>query len=439
MKLTITKGPRKAPVRAVIYAIAGFGKTSTAAGIPGALFIDVEGSSERYDVARIEAKTHVEILAALKDVARDALALQAKGFFTIIVDTADWVQAAIEDAMCRAQNKPSIAECSGGFGKGYVEAGRKFSEILGLCDTLVFNGFHVVFLAHSAVKKVSPPGELQTYDRFVLAMDEKNFATPLYEWAEMVLFGRFEADVVEIKEGKKIKATDAAQRRVLHTSDATAWFAKNRFSLPREIAVPTVEIGTDGAIPPAILPPELAAVFAGKIQARAVVKEPEITPEITPEIAAAAVVAAANSEPAPPATADQIAKITLYLANSIGAKVITAALDHYNALDASELTEEQAAKVIARCQEEMNKPATPTKPAAPAVGVGVGFPWRTQPEVAAWLEANAAAVEAYAVGKKWITAGQSWREIGAENCERIISKADAFAKAAGIPVMGGAK
>jgi hypothetical protein len=140
-----------------------------------------------------------------------------------------------------------------------------------------------------------------------------------------------------------------------------------------------------------------------------------------------------------PATAEQIAKITLYLANTIGAKVIAAALDHYNALDASELTEEQAAKVITRCQEEMNKPATPAKPAAPAVGANAAFPWQHQRQVAAWIEANAEAVERYSVVKKWIQPGQTWRHIGAENCERIIARPDAFAAAAGIPVMGGAK
>lgn len=424
--ITITTGKKFPAVRAVFYAIAGFGKTSLASAIPGALFLDVEGSSDRYNVARIDARKHTEILAALKDLTRDA-----QGFQTLVIDTADWVQSAIEDAMCRTQNKPSIAECSGSFGKGYVEAGRKFAEILEYCDTLIFRGMNVVFLAHSAVKKVSAPGEMQTYDRYILALDEKNFATPLYEWAEMVLFGRFEGGVVETKE-KRIKATSDAQRRTLHTSDSCAWFAKNRFSLPREIAVPTVEIGADGTIPAAILPPELAEIFAGKMPPRAPAPPPSAPAPVT-EAAAPAIPTA----PAAPATPDQIATLTTYAKNSVGVKLIEAALAHYGEISPADLTTEQAAQVITRCQEEMNKPATAaaSRP-GPLATAAAPFVWPAA--FAAWLGAHEALVNPFLIGKFWINAGQTWRDLTAERAESLIQREDAFAVSAKIPARGGA-
>jgi len=418
--INITTGKRFPAVRAVFYAIAGFGKTSLASAIPGALFLDVEGSSDRYNVARIDARKHTEILAALKDLTKDA-----QGFQTLVIDTADWVQSAIEDAMCRTQNKPSIAECSGSFGKGYVEAGRKFAEILEYCDTLIFNGMNVVFLAHSTVKKVSPPGEMQTYDRYILALDEKNFAAPLYEWAEMVLFGRFEGGVVETKE-KRIKATSEAQRRTLHTSDSCAWFAKNRFSLPREITVPTVEIASDGSIPAAILPPELAQIFAGRMSPRAPAPAPAPAAPVSEPIRSAG-----------PATPDQVAKLTTYAKNSVGAKLIEAALAHYGEISPADLNTEQATLVVARCQEEMNKPATAAR-SRPDPFATAAAPFLWPAGFAEWLGANETLVNPFLVGKSWINAGQTWRDLTAERAESLIQRADAFAVSAKIPARGGA-
>lgn len=413
MPLQIIRGRRNAPIRGVLYATAGFGKTSLAAALPSPVFIDVEGSSERYDVARIDARTESEVVYALNQLIADP-----QDFRSVVIDTIDWLESAIGDAICREQKVKSIAEASGGYGKGYVELGRRMATILGLCDMLVSKGLHVLLIAHSMVKKVSPPDQLESYDRYELALDQKNCALPICEWAELVLFGKFETTLIKTKE-KKIKADLGEQSRMLYTTNTAAWYAKNRFALPSEIIVPAVEFSGDGVVPPAILPAELAAVFGGKQQ--------------PVRVAQAVTVPAAEAVAVPMATADQVGKLAAYAANSVGGPIIEKALEHYNALDTSELSEEQAAKVITRCQEEMNKAAEKrVETNAP------GFPWRTQQVIADWLKTNADKVETYAVGKGWIKAGQSWSSIPGEHVERIISRPDAFAKAAGIPVMKGA-
>ena len=61
MALQIKTGKLTPPVRALIYSNAGFGKTSLASALPKPLFIDIEGSSERYNVSRIEAKTEADV------------------------------------------------------------------------------------------------------------------------------------------------------------------------------------------------------------------------------------------------------------------------------------------------------------------------------------------------------------------------------------------
>lgn len=418
MPLQIIRGRRNAPIRGVLYATAGFGKSALAATLPSPVFIDIEGSTERYDVARIDARTEGEVLHALKELVADQ-----QGFKTVVLDTIDWLESAIADAICREQKVKTIADASGGYGKGYVEVGRRIGAVLGLCDQLVSKGVNILLIAHSIVKKVSPPDQIESYDRYELALDQKNCALPVCEWAELVLFGKFETTLVKTKE-KKIKADLGEQSRLLYTTNTAAWYAKNRFALPPELTIPAAEFGATGQIPAAILPPELAAIFSGKVA-------------ITSAVAAGAVAAAKSAEPAARITAEQIEKLTGYAKNSVAGPVIEKALEHYKALEIAELTEAEAAKVITRCQEEMNSAAEAAKKPAevPATGVAAKFPWGTQPVIAAWLETNATKVEAFAATKGWIKAGQSWKDIPGEHAERIISKCDAFATAAGIPAL----
>lgn len=437
------------PVRALIYSIAGFGKSAMASALPKPLFIDIEGSTERYNVSRVEAKTEAEVRHVLQELIKDR-----QGFLTVVIDTADWLEAAICDAMCKAQKVTSIAECSGGYGKGFVEMGNRFGEILTLCDTLISKGMHVVFLAHSLVKKVSPPDQVESYDRYEIALDAKNVAAPLREWAEMILFGKFDTALVKTKE-KKFKADLGEQSRTLYTTNSAAWDAKNRFNLPPEIVIQAVEFGADGTIPASILPPELAAVFAGTT-ARVKATVPVVQPIAGP--AAAAVVSEAELEhrqmqerksqrqaspavdrPAPsekaapmiavpaPITAEQRAKLEQYSKIAMCAKVISAALNHYVVIDVVELTEAQADKVIERCQEEMNKPA------APVPTDGPGFLWPAS--CREWLTEHAAEANLYLHKRGHITASQSWINLPVDRAEKIAEHFEAFKKSA----LGGAK
>jgi len=413
MALKIKTGKLTPPVRALIYSNAGFGKTSLASALPKALFIDIEGSSERYNVSRVEAKTEAEVRAVLQELIKDR-----QGFQTVVIDTADWLSSAIGLFMCERDKVGTVADCSGGYGKGFTEQASRFGEILTLCDTLIFKGMHVVLLAHSKIQKVSPPDKTQSFDRYEIAL-EKGIASQVSEWAEMILFGKFETNIVVTKD-KKLKADLSEQARTLYTTNSAAWEAKNRFGLPTELNIQAVEFGADGTIPAEILPAELAAVFAGTAA-------PVVAPVrvVQPVAAPAAVVAEPAGEPEvnPPTpaniTAEQRAKLEQYGAIDMCAKVIRGALAHYVCVDVAELTEAQADKVVDRCQQEMNK--EPAKPAAPT---GPVFPWPASARE--WLTANAAAVNAYLHQKGRITAGQTWKDLHHEKAERILAAFEAF-------------
>lgn len=351
MPLLIQKGRKAEPVKAVIYGPEGTGKSSLASLLPAPVFIDVEGSTGTLDVARVEPKTVAEILGALTEIRTK----HAGEFKTVVIDTADWIEAIYVEEMCKAQRKASIAECSGGYGKGYVELGRKFSDFLDALDAIAAAGLHVAVLAHCKTVKVSPPDQLEGYTRFELKLNQEHVGAKLKEWAHAVLFVRRDVQLIKGKDDR-IKGGTTAAEHVIQTSYAPAWDAKNRHDLPECLAY---EKGK--------LPAELAAIFSGKVT-------PKPAPSSQPAAGATRTADPVNQpdqnstdgggpeKPAgtpvasiPPATAEQIEQLTTYAKNKVAGPIIEKALNYYKAFDASELTSEQAAKVIARCQQEMNK------------------------------------------------------------------------------------
>lgn len=130
-------------------------------------------------------------------------------------------------------------------------------------------------------------------------------------------------------------------------------------------------------------------------------------------------------------TAEQLGKLIFYRDVSICAEIMNKALAHYNESAIDMLTEAQAAKVIARCQEAMNAAAAEKpKPAQKPAG---GFHWPAS--ILSWIEANESTVNAYLTGIKWIQPGQSFRDLADEKAEAIALKPEGFARAAKIQPM----
>jgi len=329
MNIQIKRGKVSEPVKVVIYGPEGTGKSTLASLLPAPIVIDVEGSTGRLDVARITPSNAAEVAAAIKDV----IANHSKEFKTLVVDTADWVESMLTDAMCAAQRKASIAECGGGYGKGYVELGRKFSEVLDLLDEAAGAGMHVVVLAHVKTVKVSPPDQIEGYTRYELKLNTEHVASRLKEWAHMVLFLRRDVQLIKGKDDRTKGGTESAQH-LIQTAYTPAWDAKNRHDLPEAL---TYEKG--------ILPVELARIF---------VASPSKAEAKTPKPAVVDVLAHAKKvEP----VADQPVALTGYARleelNCLPAcaEVIKKAMAHYNCMEMSDFTDDQLAKVLARCEQ----------------------------------------------------------------------------------------
>lgn len=236
--LQITRGRRQAAVRGTVYGNEGIGKSTFAAQFPSPLVLDTEDGTNHLDVARASIHDWKTLTLALTE-----LAVNAQGFKTIVIDSADWAEKLLIEWLLKTSGKKSIEDF--GFGKGYVMLQEHFTRFLASCDVLVGQGVNVVFVAHSTVKRTSPPDQTDGYDRYELKLT-KQVSPLLREWCDLLLFCTYKTKLVEGSDGR-LKAT-GGKERVMHAEHSAAWDAKNRFGLPAEMPM---DIG------------QLESIFAG--------------------------------------------------------------------------------------------------------------------------------------------------------------------------------
>ncbi len=232
MALQISKGKQARPIRATIYGVPGSGKSTLASKLPKPLFLDTEDGSNQLEVDRITVKDRRHLEESMRELAKDTL-----GYKTVVIDTADWAERMLAEHLLRTTGEESIEDF--GFGKGYTKLAEQFAKLLALADELIDKGLHVVFLAHAKVQKVSPPDQLNGYDRYELKLS-KGSAPLLVEWSELVLFLNFEVALTAGKDGK-VKGL-GGDSRVVYSTRTAAWDAKNRFGLDEVLPVDSPEI-----------------------------------------------------------------------------------------------------------------------------------------------------------------------------------------------------
>lgn len=404
MAIEIIRGIRKGAVRGIFSGTEGIGKSTLAARIPGALIIDTEESTNQIDCARVVASDWRAVEHATKDLLADT-----QGFTAMVYDSVDWLERALIEHMLKQSGKKSIEDY--GFGKGYTILQENFSRFLALADQFIAKGVHVVFVAHTKTVRVSPPDQTDGYDRYELKLS-KQVGPLLKEWSELYLFCNYKIQIVEGSDGR-LKAQGGTER-VMYANRCAAWDAKNRFRLPNELPMDFASI---------------SGVFSGAVTRATPVTEVEAT-EVKQETPAPEQEAATTE---PRITASQLATLETYQKNSVGRPMVEDALERADAVGIDELTHDEAAALITAIQAAMNAATEPKakvveapKPKLPAA-------------VSAWLDTNAAKVNAYLLSIKWITTGQGWADMTEEKLNALVDKADKFAKQAGIPAMGAAK
>jgi hypothetical protein len=230
MALNIQRGMKWMPTKGLVYGLPGIGKSSLAAAFPSPVFLDTERGTSSLDVARIEINNWDELRQAIAEIGGNR-----SEFKTVVIDSIDWAEEMLGQAICKEHGKASLQDF--GYGKEAVYLREGIAKLTSACNALVGVGMHVVFIAHAKIEKVSLPDLSDSYDRYTINLS-KHVTPKIKEWCDVMLFCNYKTQTVEGKD-KKTKAV-GGKRRVMYAECAAAWDAKNRYGLDAELPM-TIE------------------------------------------------------------------------------------------------------------------------------------------------------------------------------------------------------
>lgn len=226
INISPSRGCIAKPLKLVVYAPEGLGKTTLASQCPNPIFLDTESGSYHLDVARFPEirgwHDIVNAVAWLKENKDD--------FKTLVIDTVDWAERYLIEDICRRNHKNGIEDF--GYGKGYTYLAEEFSKFLRSLESLRDQGMHIIMLAHCAIKKFEQPDSVGAYDRYELKLS-KQVAPLLKEWCDALLFGNYFIRIAESESGKKRGV--GGRERVFYTTHCASWDAKNRHGLDEKL------------------------------------------------------------------------------------------------------------------------------------------------------------------------------------------------------------
>lgn len=232
----IHSGRSQMPPRVMTYGIEGSGKSTLAASTPRPIFVQTEDGLGEIDCDKFPlARSFDDVLAALNELSTDA-----HPYETVVIDSLDWLERLIWDAVCKRESATTIEKVGGGYGKGYILALDLWRKLIDRLVVLHTERQMMVFLiAHAKIERFEDP-EAPAYDRYSPRL-HKHAAALITEWCDAVLFAcrRFTTRSEDSGFGRQraIAApigTDGGER-ILRTSGGPSCVAKNRYRLKPEI------------------------------------------------------------------------------------------------------------------------------------------------------------------------------------------------------------
>lgn len=232
----IQTGRTSAPPRLLVYGTEGIGKSTLAAQTPQPIFIQTEDGLGEINCCKFPlAQSFAEVSTALEELQREK-----HDFQTLVIDSLDWLERLIWDAVCQDFGVKSIEKVDGGYGKGYIHALQPWRKLLEQLSVLHRERAMVILLiAHAKVEKFDDP-ESSPYDRYSPRL-HKHAAALVTEWCDGVLFAtrKIRTQTEEAGFGRKRTTAHAIGKdggeRVLRTIGGPSCVAKNRYDLDGEL------------------------------------------------------------------------------------------------------------------------------------------------------------------------------------------------------------
>ncbi len=228
---SVTNGKQSQPPRIMIYGSEGVGKSTFAASAPKPIFIQTEDGLSEIDTSKSPLRTTFDEVILQLQAVRD----EEHDYATVVIDSLDWLERLIWDRVCADYGVKSIEKADGGYGKGYTHALTYWRQVVKLLnDIRSKRNMAIILVAHAKVERFEDP-EHPAYDRYTPRL-HKAANSLICEWVDAVLFAtrrmRVDADT-----GKAAPVGADGGERVLRTNGSPAYSAKNRYSLPSEIAL----------------------------------------------------------------------------------------------------------------------------------------------------------------------------------------------------------
>lgn len=232
----IQSGKQPMPPRLMVYGTEGIGKSTLAADAPKPVFVQTEDGLAEIACSKFPlAQTVDDVLANLA-----ALSAEPHDYQTVVVDSLDWLERLIFDAVCREHRVASIEKADGGYQRGYVHALSYWRKVVDALNGLrIGKGMAVILIAHAKVEKFEDP-EATTYDRYSPRL-HKHACALLTEWSDAVLFAtrKFRTEVEDKGFGREraiaVGIGADGGERILRCVGSPACVAKNRYGLPGEL------------------------------------------------------------------------------------------------------------------------------------------------------------------------------------------------------------
>jgi len=228
--MKIFTGKVKAPRKCMLYGTHGIGKSTWAAQAPGCVFLNLEDGLNNIDCSRSD---HINSLDGVFEFLNWLIAAEHE-FFTLAIDSMDWLESMIHAAVAEKAGKAHIADI--GYGAGYKQALGYWDRIMTLLEMLRSDRrMSIVLLAHASVKRFESPDQ-DSYDRYQPALHDSASAM-WQEWSDEVLFASYRVYIRKEDLGfdkERVIAVDGNERFV-RTQEAPAVLAKNRLHMPPEI------------------------------------------------------------------------------------------------------------------------------------------------------------------------------------------------------------
>lgn len=225
------KGVVDKPPIIIMYGDGGLGKSTFGAEAPNPYFADIEGGTDRLNVARSpKIETYEQFLELVEELTKEK-----HDYKTFVIDTLDVLEGLLFQKICRTSGKKSIVQAEGGYGNGFKVANENWIELQDKLRKLRDKtGMQIILTCHQIVSTYNDPTTTQGYDRFSLKLHESgkvSAARLWFDFADVVIFAK--RKVAQVGDTKR--AMDHGSGHVMYMQGRAAFDAKNRFSLPPEL------------------------------------------------------------------------------------------------------------------------------------------------------------------------------------------------------------